>query len=56
MLPLHRAMLSRGVMFIPYGGLITSTAMTEADIDLTLAKFDDALKAMPMGEAPRATA
>jgi glutamate-1-semialdehyde 2,1-aminomutase len=44
MLPLHRAMLARGVLFIPYGGLITSTAMTEADIDLTLEKFDDALK------------
>ena len=56
MLPLHRALLARGVMFIPYGGLITSTAMTEADIDLTLAKFDDAFKAMPMSAERFATA
>lgn len=38
--PLHSAMLGQGVLFIPYGGFIMSTPMTEADIDMTLEKLE----------------
>lgn len=45
-LALHRELLNRGVLMIPYGGFITSTAMTESDIAQTVDRFDDALGTM----------
>ncbi|MBV8600342.1 MAG: aspartate aminotransferase family protein [Candidatus Eremiobacteraeota bacterium] len=42
-LQVHQKMLNRGVLFIPSGGFIVSTAMDEATIDETLAALSEVL-------------
>jgi glutamate-1-semialdehyde 2,1-aminomutase len=41
---LHRDLLNHGVMIIPYGLLLLSTAMTEDDIDQTVAEMRDGMR------------
>jgi glutamate-1-semialdehyde 2,1-aminomutase len=51
LLRLHAAMLAEGVLFIPHGGFIMSTAMQDADIDFALAKLELCLPNAVRGQA-----
>jgi glutamate-1-semialdehyde 2,1-aminomutase len=42
--PVHRRLVDAGVLILPSGGILISTPMTDADIDLLLEAFADALQ------------